>query len=304
MTPSPVHPVLISLLLLAAGCVQDAAPDGIRLERWDESFLPGEEEKGNKRSTVAIFPGWPQEGVFGLRAPETIKSQFGLLFIDHEPKAPRPLMKPVGETAWSEGPDGALSYTVELDGGIRFGMDFTVTGDARDEVEIHGWLTNGTERDLSRLDTQFCLVNRGVEAFDERRGEQSFILIDGELVSLASTSPFPEDAPREYVLAYTAEDPGKPPAVPNSWAVPAPASAPLVVTVSAGGTRWIGLAFDRVKKLMSNCLIPCIHADPAFPDAPAGATVHLEGRLYAGEGPLDELLSRFYEDFPRWKPKD
>ena len=52
---------------------------------------------------------------------------------------------------------------------------------------------------------------------------------------------------------------------------------------------------------MTNCEIPCIHADPEFPACKSGESVEIEGRIYFGEGPLTSVLPRFYADFEGWR---
>ncbi len=54
---------------------------------------------------------------------------------------------------------------------------------------------------------------------------------------------------------------------------------------------------------MDDAEIPCIHADPMFPDCRVGQTVDVRGRIYFLEGDLDDALQRFERDFPEWKAR-
>lgn len=53
---------------------------------------------------------------------------------------------------------------------------------------------------------------------------------------------------------------------------------------SAGGDRWIGTSWQRCGRAWGNPPVPCLHADPVFPDCPPGETVRLSGRLWFYQG--------------------
>ena len=60
---------------------------------------------------------------------------------------------------------------------------------------------------------------------------------------------------------------------------------PSAAVKSADGDRWIVTAWQRCGRPWGHPLVPCLHADPVFPDCPPGETVRLRGRLwfYRGE---------------------
>jgi hypothetical protein len=60
---------------------------------------------------------------------------------------------------------------------------------------------------------------------------------------------------------------------------------------SRNGDRWILTTWERVQRAWGQPLVPCLHADPVFPDCPPGETVRLRGRLwfYEGKDPAAEL---------------
>jgi len=51
--------------------------------------------------------------------------------------------------------------------------------------------------------------------------------------------------------------------------------------------------WENGRSVMSNGRIPCLHADPAIPDAEPGDTVHAHGRVYALSGGLDQLWTAY-----------
>lgn len=60
---------------------------------------------------------------------------------------------------------------------------------------------------------------------------------------------------------------------------------PFAAARSAHGQRWVITAWERCGRAWGNEWVPCIHADPVFPDCPAGQTVRLQGWLSFFEGP-------------------
>jgi len=60
--------------------------------------------------------------------------------------------------------------------------------------------------------------------------------------------------------------------------------SPFAAVRSADGRRWIVTAWDPCDRCWGNDQVPCLHADPKFPDCPPGETVRLRGWLSFFEG--------------------
>ena len=74
---------------------------------------------------------------------------------------------------------------------------------------------------------------------------------------------------------------------------------PSVAVHSVGGDRWIITAWERCGRSWGQPLVPCIHADPVFPDCAPGETVRVRGRLWFYQGKdIDAELARAKADFP------
>ncbi len=74
---------------------------------------------------------------------------------------------------------------------------------------------------------------------------------------------------------------------------------PIAAVRSAGGGRWILTAWQRCVRAWGHPLVPCLHADPAFPDCAPGRSVRLQGRLWFHEGAeLEAALARLEESWP------
>lgn len=68
---------------------------------------------------------------------------------------------------------------------------------------------------------------------------------------------------------------------------------PYAAVRSEDGRRWIITAWDPADRCWGNDQVPCLHADPRFPDCPPGQTVRLRGWLSFLEGPnLEAELQR------------
>jgi predicted amidohydrolase len=67
--------------------------------------------------------------------------------------------------------------------------------------------------------------------------------------------------------------------------------APFAAAGSPDGRRWAIVAWERCGRAWGNGLVPCIHADPVFPDCAPGQTVRLQGWLSFYEG--EDVTSEF-----------
>ena len=56
--------------------------------------------------------------------------------------------------------------------------------------------------------------------------------------------------------------------------------SPFAAVRSADGRRWIITAWERGQRTWANPPVPCIHADPQFPDCAPGETHRLRGWLW------------------------
>jgi hypothetical protein len=72
-----------------------------------------------------------------------------------------------------------------------------------------------------------------------------------------------------------------------------------VAVHSVGGDRWIITAWERCGRAWGQKDVPCIHADPVFPDCAPGRTVRVRGRLWFYEGKdVEGELERAKAEFP------
>lgn len=252
--------------------------------------------------SVLISPPWEQQGEWVLRSPETIGSNHGLLFIDHRRDDMPPVTRPTHPLEWKRSRLGVLNYTCELDYGISFTVQIKA---GKSDVSIHSSITNGYVADMSDSGNQYCLIQNGVKGFEDPQGERTFILVEGKWTALSRTKPgIPKGQRPFFIVTNTADLPKlEKPEIERSWWADEQADIPLIATVSQDGKRLVALAFDNSYKIMTNADIPCIHADPMFPDCKVGQTVDVRGKIYFIEGGLEEARMRFLRDFPEWKAR-
>lgn len=76
---------------------------------------------------------------------------------------------------------------------------------------------------------------------------------------------------------------------------------PFAAVRSDDGRRWIITAWERCGRAWGNDLVPCLHADPVFPDCPPGQTVRVRGALWFHEGEeLETFLDQLQPQVRAW----
>jgi len=291
----------VSPLLFLNACTHHRTGERVslphRVSIRPDPIPPGEEYP--HRMGVRITPPWKSGGEWLLRAPETLGSDQGLLFIDHSRDDMIPVTWPRQPLTWKQ-ESGGLEFECELDMGVVLRVRIVPH---RDEVTIEGILINGSAADLSNLGTQFCLVQSEVTEFVDPLAERTLVMVGGKFVPLGSAPPGPAPGQKPmFIVTNTWNlDRWKPWEPGRSWFVEQQADIPLIATVSRDGTRVVAVAFDNAYKIMTNCDLPCIHADPRFPDCPPGGIVRIRGKLYFIQGSLADVFRRFQRDFPGWQ---
>jgi len=173
----------------------------------------------------------------------------------------------------------------------------------KSDLTVESALVNATGAPLENMGFQFCLVQTGVPSFVDPLGERTFVYMNSRFVPIGETEPGP--APGEkplFIVTNTWDlDPWQQWEPGPSWFIPEQADIPLIATVSKDGKHIVAIAFENSYKIMSNCRIPCIHADPKLPDAAPGEIVKTRGKIYFIEGALPDLLKLFERDFPNWQ---
>jgi hypothetical protein len=70
------------------------------------------------------------------------------------------------------------------------------------------------------------------------------------------------------------------------------ADLPVVAVRSENPRYVLAIAWPYPRSILSNAEIPCIHADPIWPDCPPGRRVHVRGKMYLIDGTLEDVENR------------
>jgi len=249
------------------------------------------------RQAVEVHLPWEDAGHVDMRLPETLSCNLGLMFIDHVRSDMPPVAQAERLPDWEiDEETGAASYTLDLPNGISFGGTATPT-DGR--VTFEFWVRNGTEEPLTRIRTQFCLVQTPSRMFSEGKLTRTYIHSEGKWLALADTTHKIMNAERgPWVITAVGEwGMAAHTTLEGCWYVcPERGDTPLIATTSEDGDRVIALSWEGGRALMSNGWAPCIHNDGPWPDCPPGETVTVKGTLYMLEGGLEALWELWEEE--------
>jgi peptidoglycan/xylan/chitin deacetylase (PgdA/CDA1 family) len=117
--------------------------------------------RGTKAS---VFLPWAPEEYAVVDLPEAIFSDLGLLFLAHThiPTIWNERNVNIDNVDWERLPSGGLKSSWRLPNGVSFGASVEP---GRDDVRMELWLNNVTERPLSKLRTQICVLLKGAPSF-------------------------------------------------------------------------------------------------------------------------------------------
>lgn len=119
---------------------------------------------------VSVFLPWDEASYAVIDLPEAIWSNLGLIYLAHT-HVPT-LWTQQGITLepheWVRQKDGTLESERTLPNGIAFGARVIPAADA---VHMELWLTNGTDKPLSDLRVQNCVLLKGAQGFEAQTNE-------------------------------------------------------------------------------------------------------------------------------------
>ena len=123
-----------------------------------------------RETKISVFCPWDDHSYVVADIPEAIWSNLGLTWLAHTHVPTiwdkQGLVLPVSE--WSRTNDRTLQNTWRLANGIEFG---TTARAERDHVRMTMWLKNGTDKPLSDLRVQNCVMLKGAAGFADQTNE-------------------------------------------------------------------------------------------------------------------------------------
>lgn len=215
-------------------------------------FLDGAQNP-QRDTKFSVFTPWDDRSYVVADFPEAIWSNLGLTYLAHEhiPTLWSSRNVKLPPLEWERRADGTLEFERRLPNGIAFG---TRVQPRRDSVLMETWLRNGTDKPLTGLRFQNCVMLKAAAGFAAQTGANKVL------------------------------------------------RAPYAACRSEDGRRWIITAWDPIDAPWQNPPVPCIHANPKFPDCPPGETVRARGWLSFHEGPdIEAELKRI--DATGWRTR-
>ncbi len=223
-----------------------------------------------------------------LRFPETVHVGGALDFIDHIVEG----MEAQNDCAalagqWNPDKDGTLSFEWKLD---RHRIGGRVSPN-EDDVDLEFWVENRGKEAVA-IGTQFCPVLRGTcFEFGVDSLDRVFLHIDGAWKALADTGR--GNADPAFCHYGSVRGPALPESLPEPWgASHEKADVDVAAVVSKDGKHVFAIAWPEPQSFLTNAQLPCVHADPGWPQCPPGRRALVRGKVYLMEGGLDDLLAR------------
>lgn len=216
-------------------------------------FLDGAVDP-QRETKISIFLPWDPTSYVVADVPEAIWSNLGLTYLAHT-HVPTIWTKQnidLPRQEWKRERDGVLKMERTLPNGIQFGAEVRA---GKDGVRIREWLRNGTDKRLSDLRVQNCVMLKGAKGFTEQTNENKVL------------------------------------------------EPPYCAARSKDGKHWIITGWTPIHRAWANPPVPCIHADPKFPDCDPGQTVEAHGWIsfYTGDDVRGELRRL---DASKWNESD
>jgi hypothetical protein len=253
-----------------------------------------------------ITASW-MDGTIEMRFPETLDSEEGMHFIDHNRADMQPLSKMKQFPDWKMNKTtGEISYSYTTPDGIEFGGIVNATDE---EVHMEFFVKNHTGKSLRKISPQFCLALDKSNDFNPLRVTTGvFVWSEGKCLSLDQTTPTAAEKGTDPMLVIMREGfsdvvaPGKikieKPGTDIGWswqAVNETSDEDIILRESRDKKHLVAVAWPgQASYLVFNSLIPCIHAGPSiqFTIDPKRER-HWYGTIYLIQNDKNELIKRY-----------
>ncbi len=123
-----------------------------------------------RETKVSVFTPWDENSYVVADVPEAIWSNLGLVYLAHThvPTVWTTRKIELEKLEWNRREDGSYDFRRSLPGGIAFG---TKVIPGREAVRIQMWLTNGTDKALTDLRVQNCVMLKGAAGFRQQSND-------------------------------------------------------------------------------------------------------------------------------------
>jgi hypothetical protein len=246
------------------------------------------------------------DGIIEMRFPETIDSEEGMHFIDHNRTDMQPIYKMNYFPDWNiNKTTDEISYSYTTPDGIEFGG---IVNAARDEIHIEFFIKNHTDKHLRRISPQICLSLGKSNDFNQLRVTSDvFIWSEDKWISLDKTTPTVAEKGRDPLLVIARkgfsnleaagkirfEKPGSD--IGDWWLLNETSDEDIILRESKDKKHLVAVAWPgETSFLIYNSLNPCIHAGPSIRyTIDPRRERHWYGTVYLIENDKNELIKRY-----------
>jgi hypothetical protein len=252
-----------------------------------------------------IAASW-MDGTIEMRFPETLDSEEGMHFIDHNRADMQPLYKMNQFPDWKiDKTTGEISYSYTTPDGIEFGG---IVNSTTEEVHIEFFIKNHSDKYLRKISPQICLALDKSNDFNRLRVTSDvFIWSEGECISLDRTTPAVAEKGRDPLLIIArkgfsnieaagkikVEKPGSD--IDSWWLLNETSDEDIILRESTDKKHLVAVAWPgETSFLIYNSLNPCIHAGPSirYTINPRRKR-HWYGTIYLIQNDKNELIKRY-----------
>lgn len=269
-------------------------------EKVELAGLPAPERGKRGRLAFRIRPPWMKEGGFVLRAPETLHTSLGLMFIDHNRQDMPPIFELDPFPEWNKDESGTVWYTYRAENDVEFGCR-AVPGE--DEVDVTYTVRNHRDEDIGGIYPQMCLNLSEAPGFGKKLDvSRTFVRIEGEWTPLTQTHPGPDEVDRPPWMHVNTKATGpwrqERTTQDGWWVVEELCDIPMTAMVDESGEHLVAITWERGPGTSTNSRIPCLHAGPPHAGrCPAGESVTFHGKIYLIPADFEMLDRRYESDF-------
>ena len=232
-----------------------------------------------------VSPPWADGGFFFINLPEHLWFMPDTKGIarHHDQR----------KNVWQISNDGKIaSYDVEsvLAPGVRLSVKAVA---AKDRVNFQMTIKNNSELFLESIGPLFCFQYHHLKGFPLKRSDNfthTFILIDGKSVALKDIKVDSVNAVARMAQAKNCKDEA------NWWAekmggmIEQRIDFAVTALTSSSDDRKVIVSWMPGKSILSNTVIPCIHADPCIGDLAHGESRTVKGVLIFTRDPIASVM--------------
>jgi hypothetical protein len=235
---------------------------------------------------LTVAAPWENGGTLMINLPEHLEiSEGGPGILRNTDKVPAGHWQ-----AAEDGRSAVLDVESTTIPGARVKGTAKVVGSER--VELTMRIDNGSTMTMPAPRPLYCLQYRKLTGFPQwqENFKHTFVFIDGKVVALADVKTATADAQVKGAAVRGVPQPKSAFVERFGGTIEEGIDAAIVAVTSLDGTRKVVTAWTPGRTMLSNSSIPCMHADPFYPELRPGASAEATGVVIFTEEPLEKVM--------------